>query len=490
MAHSNTYIDPSLPLSIARVAGVTGNPMHDVGYQCRDMRPFYSFNGLTPATPSTQAETVPGPGQGGDPDEPITIPTYYTTLRPDKVTQDTEVSVYRMTQTVKDGETYNVMTYSGTGTQNGASLTVGVRTYTNTNNAYVDIRLLKVNKWAKYKPQAVDQMSDISDTQRAAGTFPYGLKVTQPTTFEGLHTCTYAYVGLPGSLSVPAGASSAARLTDFAGYNHLARPDVRGLVQWSGADIIVGFTEDISEATGAVQLTELVAALSGHELTDFYPCLLASMNDLNGSGNYSHHAIALKAGATARKYTSAVDPWTADLSAISDYAAGREWKLTVFFCSALQVGLKNLTNWQDVSDTDIPSSVDVFAVPEAVALVKDGGDELPPMKATALTKSLTVAGQAPSSFRVTFEWPDGYNEDVTYWAETLPVLGGSSYTFEDVKPFYNNTTQSWGTAISLNLPGQYVLYNAVTGKGSVTVSCMGQKGTQTAHFGNFALETP
>ena len=488
MAHSKTYIDPNVPFNVARVGAVVGNPTLDVGYQCRDERPFYSFSRLS--TPATQAETVPGPGQGGDPDEPITIPTYYTTLRPDKVTQDTEVAVYRLTTTVKDGETYNGMTYSGTGTQNGASLTVGALTYTNTDNAYVDIRLFKVNKWAKYKPQISDQFSDLSDAQRAQGDYPYGLKVTQPSKFEELHTCTYAYAAVPGALTYPGGLSSAFRLTDFAGYNHLARPDVRGLVQWSGTVVTVGFTEDISEATGAVQLTELVAALSGHELTDFYPCLLASMSGANGAATYAHYAIALKAGATARKYTSAVDPWTADLGSISGYASGREWKLTVFFCSALQVGLKNLTNWQNVSDTDIPSSVDVFAVPDAVALVKDGGDELPTMKATALTKGLTVAGQAPSSYRVTFEWPDGYDEDVTYWAETLASMGVGAYTFEDVKPIYNSTTQSWGTAISVNLPSQYVFYNTVTGKGSVTVSCMGQKGTQTAHFGNFKLETP
>ena len=40
MAHSATHIDPALPLSIARVAGVTGNPLLDTMSQCCDVRPY------------------------------------------------------------------------------------------------------------------------------------------------------------------------------------------------------------------------------------------------------------------------------------------------------------------------------------------------------------------------------------------------------------------------------------------------------------------
>ena len=43
MAHSATHIDPSLPLSIERVAGVTGNPMTDWMSQCCDVRPYFAF---------------------------------------------------------------------------------------------------------------------------------------------------------------------------------------------------------------------------------------------------------------------------------------------------------------------------------------------------------------------------------------------------------------------------------------------------------------
>ena len=50
MAHSKTFIDPNAAFAIARVAAVTGNPMHDVGDQCRDSRPYFTFSRMSSAS--------------------------------------------------------------------------------------------------------------------------------------------------------------------------------------------------------------------------------------------------------------------------------------------------------------------------------------------------------------------------------------------------------------------------------------------------------
>lgn len=470
MSHSATHIDPSLPLSIARVAGVTGNPMLDVMSQCCDVLPYFSFS----ASGQTTVYTRRNPSTAGA----------------------ASVAVYMMTSKRVDGVNYNAMAQKGTGTQTGASLVFDGVTYTN-GGGHTNIRQHLVNKWAKYKPQAFDQLSDLTDAQRAQGTFPYGMRVTQPAYFSGIHDCTYAYEGVPGTTAVAG--SGNYRLTDFSGYNKLARPDVRGTLSLSGTMFNCGFTEDIGDVTGAVQLTELVAALSGRPLTDFYPCILASKEDTSATGGYRHYARALLGDGSVRKYAVTVNNWGADLSTCPVYAAGSVWKVSVFFASAVTSGSVNLNSWQEVGSLAIPSAMAVFACPDTVSLEFEAGYSMPRVECVSISVGIRPVGGDPTLYTLRFEWPEGYDEDAQYYADVNggsgPEGGGSidpgdgSVTQQgltmEIAPMKNLATGEYEDWITRGLSSQYVMVSApgaANRTARCTVQCRAVKNGQTARF--------
>lgn len=471
MAHSATQIDASLPFAIERVAGVTGNPMIDTMSQCCDVLPYFSF--------SASGQT-----------------TVYTRRHP-STAGAASVAVYMITTKRVDGVNYDAMAQKGTGTQTGSTLVFDGVTYTN-GGGHANIRQHLVNKWAKYKPQMVNQMSEITDAQRAQGSYPYGLRVSAINYFASIHDSTYAYVGIPG-LFVGQSGYDCYRLTDFSGYNKLARPDVRGALSLSGTMFNCGFTEDIGDVTGAVQLTELVAALSGRPLTDFYPCILASKEDTSATGGYRHYARALLGDGAVRKYATTVNNWGANLATCPVYAAGSVWKVSVFFASAVASGSVNLNNWQEVGSLAIPSAMAVFACPDTVSLEFEAGYSLPRVECVSISVGLRPVGSDPTSYVLRFEWPEGYDEDAQYYADinggSGPEGGGSidpgdgsitqnGLTME-IAPMKNLATGEYENWITRGLSSQYVF---VTAPGAAhrtarcTVQCRAEKNGQTARF--------
>lgn len=471
MAHNSTYIDPALPLSIARVAGVTGNPLIDTMSQCCDVLPYFSFS----ASGQTMVYTRRHPSTAGA----------------------ASVPVYMSTTSRVDGETYTAMEMKGTGTQTGATLVYGGVTYTN-GGGYMNIRQHLVNKWAKYKPQMVNQMAEITDAQRAQGSYPYGLRVSAIGYFLTIHDSNYAYVGLPGHFIGQAGYNNY-RLTDFSGYNKLARPDVRGTLSLSGTMFNCGFTEDIGEVTGAVQLTELVSALSGKALTDFYPCILASKEDTSATGGYRHYARALLGDGSVRKYATTINNWGADLSTCPVYAAGSVWKVSVFFASAVSSGSVNLNDWQDVGSLAVPSKMSVFACPDTVSLEFEAGYSMPRAECVSISVGLRPVDSDPTSYVLRFEWPEGYDEDAQYYADVNggsgPEGGGSidpgdgSVTQKgltmEIAPMKNLATGEYEDWITKALSSQYVMVSApgaANRTARCTVQCRAVKDGQTARF--------
>ena len=205
MAHRTDLIDGSLAFSVARLAAVTGNPMYDVGSQCSDTRPYFKF-----ASGST---------------------AYYTTLHPKHATTAKTVSVYTKGAQRKG---YDTMSYVGTGSQTGSTLTYGGVTYTNSGYASESIRAFAVNRWAKYKPfrnAAVSFASQSAcDTARAAAFQGFNAatlcREMAPGTDGRFPHLTYEY--LPPRID---NASEMCRMLDFAciegsgkGYYHGAVP--------------------------------------------------------------------------------------------------------------------------------------------------------------------------------------------------------------------------------------------------------------------------
>lgn len=476
--HSANYIDPNAAFAIARVAAVTGNPLLDTMSQCCDVRPYFAF--------FNDAGRV----------------AVYTTRHP-STSGAASVPVYMSTTSRVDGETYTAMEMKGTGTQTGATLVYGGQTYTN-NGGYVNVRLHLINKWAKYKPQMVNQMSEITDAQRAQGSYPYGLRVSAINYFSSIHDSNYAYVGIPGHFVGQSG-YNCCRLTDFSGYNKLARPDVRGALSLSGTMFNCGFTEDIGDVTGAVQLTELVAALSGRPLTDFYPCILASKEDTSATGGYRHYARALLGDGSVRKYATTVNNWGADLSTCPVYAAGSVWKVSVFFASAVASGSVNLNNWQEVGSLAIPSAMAVFACPDTVSLEFEAGYSMPRVECVSISVGLRPVGSDPTSYVLRFEWSEGYDEDAKYYADVnggSGAEGGGSIDPGDgsvvqqgltmeIAPMKNLTTGEYENWITRGISSQYVM---VTAPGAAhrtarcNVQCRAVKNGQTARFRNVRVE--
>lgn len=119
------------PLGLATVANYTKNPILDVGYQCKDSRPYFAFvNNST---------------------------TYYIRIHPDNLVVDDEVGVYSASSITKFGITYTKMTrLSGKATVTSISPSVTLSynnvTYTYTPGSNTDVFLNKLNPWSFYKP--------------------------------------------------------------------------------------------------------------------------------------------------------------------------------------------------------------------------------------------------------------------------------------------------------------------------------------------------
>lgn len=357
MAHSKTFIDPNAAFAIARVAAVTGNPMHDDGYQCRDSRPYFTFSRLSTAAAQDTGDIS-------------TIPTYYTTLHPKHGTQNTTVNIYKMSSRVVDGVAYNDMEYAGTGVQNGQTLTVFGRAYTNTNFAYVDIRLHRVNKWSVHKPIAQAYYTDRTATDMYNGSGadePYGLSCPVVTGWHLIEKATYAYVGVPAE-------DGHFRITDFAGYLADAACSLSGLVAVKGSTVDVTLTRYarlVAEAPYSIDIEDIVYCLRQGtlKLTDFYPCILARYAS-NSNRGFVRKLESPDSNGGKFVTTPQTTHWEADLSGIPLWTGGSAMVLSVFFIDRLTAqGLYDLNSWQQV-DIFNPTALmgNLFTVPGAVGI--------------------------------------------------------------------------------------------------------------------------
>ena len=338
MAHSKTFIDPNAAFAIARVAAVTGNPMHDVGYQCRDSRPYFTFSRMSTASAQDTGDIS-------------TIPTYYTTLHPKHCTQNTTVNIFKMSSRVVDGVAYNDMEYAGTGVQNGQTLTV-------------------FNKWSVHKPIAQAYYTDRTATDMYNGSGadePYGLSCPAVTGWHLIEKSTYAYVGVPAE-------DGHFRLTDFGGYLDDAACNLSGIVAVDGSTVDVTLTRSARLATEApyhIDIEDIVWCLRQGtlEVTDFYPCVLARRATNNNTGYVRR--LESDDSSTGKFVTSPqTTHWSADLSGIPLYTGGQSWIISVFFIDRLTAqGLYDLNSWQQV-DIFNPTALvgNLFTVPGAVGI--------------------------------------------------------------------------------------------------------------------------
>lgn len=407
MAHSKTFIDPRAAFSVARVAAVTGNPMLDVGYQARDSRPYFTFSRMSSASAQDAGDIS-------------TIPTYYTTLHPRRCTQNTTVNIYEMSSRVVDGVAYNDMKYAGTGVQNGQTLTVVGREYKNTNFAYVDIRLHKVNKWSLHKPIAQAYYTDRTDADMYNGSGadePYGLSCPAVTGWHLIEKATYAYVGVPQ----PEGHF---RITDFAGYRHTAACTLSGRVAVNGSAVDVTLTHTYAlPSSGSIRINDIVWCLRQGtvELTDCYPCVLARRASNSNTG-YARKLESDDSTDGRFVLTPQETHWEADLSGIPLYTGGGVWVLSVFLIDRLTAqGLYDLNGWQQV-DLINPTALvgNLFTVPGAVGIESVTED----MSAPRMSFSL-IGGPA---LNIGLNFSEEHTQTMHYSISARVGSGGTSQT--------------------------------------------------------------
>lgn len=127
------------PLGLATVANYTRNPILDVGYQCKDCRPYFAFKYSTT--------------------------TYYIRVHPNNLTAGNQIGIYAASTITKFGVTYTKMTrQSGKGTVAtvgpSATITYNGHTYAYDSTGDVDVFLNKLNPWSFYKPYEFTGLTD------------------------------------------------------------------------------------------------------------------------------------------------------------------------------------------------------------------------------------------------------------------------------------------------------------------------------------------
>ena len=185
--HSDTYIDPSLPLSLARVSQVTGNRMLDVAHLCCDAEPWFSWK-------SADGTVV------------------YTTAPSSRYQTGSEAILYKMS-TNASGTVR--MDYLGAGTvSSSGTVTLSGKEYAST-GLHEELERGKINMWSKRKPYKLpverDKPSDITEEDRKAVMF--GLSVSSYSDPEDAVAGSWVY----DRPAIDDGRWK--RLTDYSGYD-------------------------------------------------------------------------------------------------------------------------------------------------------------------------------------------------------------------------------------------------------------------------------
>ena len=229
------------PLGLGQVANYTKNPILDVGYQCKDARPYFAF--INSST------------------------TYYIRIHPDNLVLNDDVSMYSASSITKYGVTYTKMTRlsgNGTVTAIGSSATISYnnRTYTYTAANNVDVFLNKLNPWSFYKPYELNneygetRCSDLTnnttnwDTEIKGSVIKYGFDLsgdTESTSTINTNVVCFSTTQLFNKAAYTEGhwkyirPSTVFRLTDFIGYNKNAKcqfgRDLTGIIEGNNCKI-------------------------------------------------------------------------------------------------------------------------------------------------------------------------------------------------------------------------------------------------------------
>lgn len=415
MAHSNTYIDQKLPLSVERVAAVTGNPMIDPGWQCSDSRPYFLFKRTYYDGTTLNTETV------------------YTTLSPNKSTAESQVSVYML----QDGSPV----YVGTGTQNGTTVIFNGHEYTkplavsgSTVEYFKSFVINRINKWAKCKPIRYPQLNSLSPTQRIGTTaeqnagYWYGVKFSSVGgRYQDIHEVDFDYHRPSGGDNEPY------RIEDFCGYDHNAVPNiycsvaadeiytdeavespVELLIDTNGNNTTgVDFLTAVMKAAGAGSIESAFSNVYAIVMIDNYGAALHQIEESPSVGG-SHTVKPIYSDGT---WNTRLAFTLYDLRDLIDKGMSvGEHTLSVFLVWGDNLLDKSGT-WQKISDRVYDGRA--FALPGATGLVANVVEWIP----TAPAAMVYFVGGLPNSLNVGFDLVE--DTDKTVYVRVSLRIGGT-----------------------------------------------------------------
>lgn len=348
----------------------------------------------------------------------------------------------------------------------------------------------KINKWSKHKPIRYDKMEELTELERAGtvqdrtnGIF-YGLKLSNVGgRLDTLHEADFAYQRVYPGYDSLSGKTFYARMHDFDGYDHGAKPNPLGTISAKAyldidyPHLEINIAYDEYNTTG-VSLED-VFQVSGKHLKDYYPCALVTIKNqkfVHALWNLKYGLIQMDSYNTRHiGYTKIYDngwyqQWALPLpKTITPYdgpsvalEGGMVITVTVFFIAGLEClqsvdsDESGFRDWKAVAN--MVNINNGYACPEAVAknveltsLYTRGVDVLDGVwrqSGTKLTVNLTTAWADPeegASYELTGIVRDSNNESI----------GSVSFTF--IKSDLLQICQMTCTSNRLEIPTTEVL---------------------------------
>lgn len=217
-----------------------------------------------------------------------------------------------------------------------------------------------INKWSKVKPIDYPKLRSLIPDEflgnKTGQGIRYGMRVSMDAgRWDTLHNADYEYVDKPKG-----GEGSPYRMSDFDGYWHDAKPDLRGVIPsicYYNANLEVQVIYNQYSSDKAVSINDLAPSNIAGRALGFYPCVLI---------DHYVHALRNSNGDYTRLMEDDVIYQNFYIEIPSNLQSDTNRTVTVFLAQQIQNGLgfDIKTKWVDTSGT-LSNTPSVLVIPDA-----------------------------------------------------------------------------------------------------------------------------